>query len=96
VKILDIVVIHNYSADSVEAPKRENPSPLPPKEIPTQPSHAIEVTCARDGGFRKTQEALMAKIDWATQELTLTQSVEYSTQLCLLIGEAVTALRKLT
>ncbi len=40
----------------------------------------------------RTEDVLMHKIQWATDELSQTASVDYSTQLCVLIQEAMKTL----
>ena len=42
----------------------------------------------------QSDDALVSKLAWATKELSETSSVEYSTQLCVLIKEGVDALKR--
>ena len=41
----------------------------------------------------QSEDALVSKLAWATKELSDTSSVDYSTQLCVLIKEGVDALK---
>ncbi|KAG8437820.1 hypothetical protein GDO86_008502 [Hymenochirus boettgeri] len=77
--------LENPPAQSATKPK-----PVP-DSIPVNPSH----TSLSSEAIVVAETALLDKLHWASQQLESACSVEYSTQLCALIGSCAQSLRSL-
>ncbi len=65
-------------------------------EIKEVASTSVDLkSMSQEQSLTVTEQALTRKIQWATTELSQSTSVDYSTQLCVLIQEALKALGKL-
>ncbi len=77
-----------YAEQSKDSSGQQFP-PLADVEVPKKTESTTNQTTLSPS---KTEEVLMLKIQWATDELAQTSSVDYSTQLCILIQQAMKTL----
>ena len=87
---------HELLAPSDDKDKTTTPSKSNSKDVSTSddkpPSHA-NILKDRGSDGSSVEDALSAKLQWASRELAAAKSVEDSTQLCLLIKACAEALK---
>ncbi len=84
-----------YAEQSKDSSGQQFPPPADvevPKKTESTTNQATPTTAPDELSTSKTEQVLMLKIQWATDELAQTASVDYSTQLCVLIQQAMKTL----
>ncbi|XP_048381071.1 protein ZNRD2 isoform X1 [Stegostoma tigrinum] len=85
----------SLEARSLPAPCLEPPEPAPPRAEGDRPPGPACLGTPRASARQEAERAVLQRLAWACGELERASSVEYSSQLCLLIRNCADALHSL-